>query len=180
MAELAAGVVVLGDGALLVTDTPSDYDLTGGTSAGTVIVGHNRFLRGVNHAHLNTVRLIGTNEADDVVVGGETPDAMVLLGADTALVDHARLYSRAPDGTLRRILDVDEGGNLNVGRDDTIGDVQLFGRVIVYDDASSPQPALILMPDGRIYWPGGANLQVVDGRLWFTGGNGTRTLIGPA
>lgn len=172
--------MVLGDGALLVTDTQTDYGLTGGTSPGTVIVGHNRFLRGVNASHLSTVRLIGTNQADEVVVGGETPDSMVLLGADTALVDNARLYSRDPDGTLRRILDVDEGRNLNIGRDDTVGDIQMFGRIVVYDDASSPQPSLILMPDGRIYWPGGASLQVVDGKLWFTGGAGTRTLLGTA
>lgn len=75
----AAGRVgVLNDGSLMVTDTDGDLGITAGTSAGSIITGHNRFFRTVNAAHNSTIRLIGINESNVVVIGGEPVGTTIL------------------------------------------------------------------------------------------------------
>lgn len=61
------------------------------------------------------------------------------------LEDHVRLNNakqlkarNAANSADLRLLDVDSGNHLSIGRDDAIGDTQLFGDVRYYDDAASP------------------------------------------
>jgi hypothetical protein len=62
------------DGTFIVPDAAAGdpTNLTSGTSAGSIVSGHNRFFRSINNAKTSTVRVVGVNNNDEVVMGGET------------------------------------------------------------------------------------------------------------
>lgn len=74
------------DGALVWYDFANDSAYTGssGTSAGSIVSGHNRFFRSVNFARNGTVRLVGVNNSNEVVLGGETGTNPTLVLRNTA------------------------------------------------------------------------------------------------
>ena len=146
---------VISDGTLIITDTPTDMDISSGTSAGSIVSGHNRFFRSVNAAHTSTIRLIGINTSNALIVGGEPANTPIFLNGGSG---HVRMdntsqlnWRNGADNADLRAMDVDSGNNLNIGRDDSIGDIQIFGRVIFYDDASSPSEIFRVGSDGRIF-----------------------------
>lgn len=61
------------DGALIVPDTAAGdpLELSAGTAPGSIVTGMNRFYRTINAARNGTVRLIGCNTSNDIVIGGE-------------------------------------------------------------------------------------------------------------
>lgn len=160
LAVSTAGVARAGfisDGTLIVTDTPADLSISSGTAAGSVVSGHNRFFRSVNSAHTGTIRLLGINNANSVVVGGEPSNTPVILNAGSGHVrmDNASqlTWRNAADNADLRVFDVDSGNNLNIGRDDAVGDIQLFGRIVIYDDAASPAEKFRVESSGNIVAP---------------------------
>ena len=93
----------LSDGTLMVSGVEQNYDITSGTSSGSVVTEHNRFFRSVDSTRTTTVRLLGINEADDKVIGGER-------GASIVLDDTVR-YPKQSGGT----------GTVSAGEPDTGG-----------------------------------------------------------
>lgn len=49
-----------------------------GTAPGTIVLAHNRYLRSISANGTTGIRMIGINEADDVVIGGENTDRIFI------------------------------------------------------------------------------------------------------
>lgn len=81
---------LLSDGALVVSGTQADYGLSGGTSQGSVITEHNRFYRTINFARTTTIRLLGINNADVIVLGGEPAGTPTIIFADAPATPEAK------------------------------------------------------------------------------------------
>ena len=93
-----------------------------------------------------------------ILTGG---DVNVTSG-DLILGTNAKQIKATDDanGAEVRILDLDTGPDLNIGRDDTITSIQLFGRTIIYDDAASPATIIDLLSGNKhIFFQSGLDLQ---------------------
>lgn len=76
----------LSDGAFVVSSNTADFDIGSGTSPGCVIIEHNRFFRTFNQAGNGTIRLIGINNANHVVISGEPVTSKVIVDTDELLL----------------------------------------------------------------------------------------------
>ncbi len=186
----------LSDGAFVVSGDTVTYGLTGGTSEGSIITKHNRFYRTANFANTSTIRLIGANNANYAVVGGEPANTPIILngGSGHVRMDNASQlnWRNGGDSSDLRVVDMDSGNNVNIARDDSIGDIQVFNPVTIFDDAASPSAVFNVSAAGAIYstsltnsrWvkTNGANTLVTDTNVVSVGmkfnGNGSALTSG--
>jgi hypothetical protein len=72
----------ISDGTFFVVDNVSHLGIGSGTAPGSIVSGHNRFFRSVNYAGTGTVRVIGINNGNIWVIGGENTGSASLIGRD--------------------------------------------------------------------------------------------------
>ncbi|MEK7561928.1 MAG: hypothetical protein AAB541_03640, partial [Patescibacteria group bacterium] len=80
------------------------------------------------------------------------------------IANDQKIYFRNAAGSANlRTFDVDTGNNINVGRDDSILGIQIFGDVQFYDDAASPTLVASIDPNG--VYKGGSLERQTSGTL---------------
>lgn len=101
---------------------------------------------------LTATTLAGTlsTAAQPNITSVGTLTALALSG-DVTLNNAVKLVWKDSGGVGRRALDLDASNNLNIGRDDAIVDIQLFGQVRFYDDAASPTEMARIYPSGGVW-----------------------------
>lgn len=93
-------VSVLKDGTLMVSAEAADHSLTSGTSAGSIVTQSNRFFRSVKDDGTNTIRLIGSNTSDQIVIGeaGLPGGQTIRVGSESLRLDAGSLYWDSASG----------------------------------------------------------------------------------
>lgn len=96
-----------------------------------------------------------------VGIGTSSPGATLHVSGGDILVDNNKqIQAKNTGGSVLRIMDLDDGNNLNIGRDDSIGTTQFFGEIGIYDDAASPSLKISITPTGTVYFNTGGKVGI--------------------
>lgn len=164
----ATVTVPAGDGTVFVSD---------GTATGQLYATGLRVYVGSNTAHdfgliTNGVErwkitqstghlLAATDNTHDIGAVTATRPRTIYVGTSLVIPNSAAgslLGRNAANSANLVLFGLDSGNNLNIGRDDGIGQIQMFGPTVWYDDAATPAlffevtEAAIIMKNDRYLW----------------------------
>jgi excisionase family DNA binding protein len=112
---------------------------------------------------INASQRMVLDTSGNLGIGTTGPETKLHIASGNLLLsNNQQILFENSGGTNVRTFDLDSGNNLNIGRDDNVGNIQVFGIVDLYDDAATPAKNISFDPatNGNSYFNTGGNVGI--------------------